>query len=317
MSNAQLNAMLNSRMKTHLKDKPSDYLCDGDSADDKEIQDTADPNDDVVEDFGFSGSRNARGQVRLLQSKVESMSNAELNAMLNQRAKLQDKPSDYLCDGDSADDKEIQDTADPNDDVVEDFGFSGSRNARGQVRLLQSKVESMSNAELNAMLNQRAKLQDKPSDYLCDGDSADDKEIQDTADPNDDVVEDFGFSGSRNARGQVRLLQSKVESMSNAELNAMLNQKHRQIWDSSVKYSDQLANGDRDDDKENQVEHDPNDPIVDYNGHTNYGYGHTEYDDPKAFWKFDNAHYADNNIKGLFSEHFGTVPRADFVQLLD
>ena len=51
----------------------------------------------------------------------------------------------------------------------------------------------------------RAKDYDKPSDYLCDGDSADDKEILDAADPEDMIVEDFGFSGSRNARGQVRL----------------------------------------------------------------------------------------------------------------
>jgi hypothetical protein len=34
MSNAQLNAMLNARAKAH---KTSDFLCDGDSADDKEI----------------------------------------------------------------------------------------------------------------------------------------------------------------------------------------------------------------------------------------------------------------------------------------
>jgi hypothetical protein len=47
------------------------------------------------------------------------------------------KPSDYLCDGDKADDKEILDAADPEDTIVEDFGFSGSRNARGQVRMLQ------------------------------------------------------------------------------------------------------------------------------------------------------------------------------------
>ena len=44
----------------------------------------------------------------------------------------------------------------------------------------------------------------KPSEYLCDGDAADDKEIQDAADSADTIVEDFGFSGSRNARGQIR-----------------------------------------------------------------------------------------------------------------
>jgi hypothetical protein len=38
-------------------------------------------------------------------------------------------------------------------------------------------------------------------------------------------------------------------------------------------YSNELANGDRDDDKELEKENDPNDAIVDYNGHTNRGYG--------------------------------------------
>ena len=46
---------------------------------------------------------------------------------------------------------------------------------------------------------------DKPSDYLCDGDDADDKEVLDAADPEDGIVEDWGFSGSRNARGQQRM----------------------------------------------------------------------------------------------------------------
>jgi hypothetical protein len=140
------------------------------------------------------------------------MSNQQINAMLNNREKMQqkskEKPSDYLCDGDSADDKQILDAADSEDTIVEDFGFSGSRNARGQVRMLQTGIESMSNAKLNSMLNAKAKAQskEKPSDYICDGDSADDKQILDAADAEDTIVEDFGFSGSRNARGQVRML---------------------------------------------------------------------------------------------------------------
>merc|ERR1711918_290101 len=86
------------------------------------------------------------------------------------------------------------------------------------------------------------------------------------------------------------------------------------MYDFSKRYSDGLANGDHADDKELEWEHDPNDPIVDYNGHTNAGYGHTRYDDPEAHWKFDNAHYSDNNIKALFPEHFGTKPRESFAQ---
>lgn len=138
----------------------------------------------------------------------------------------------------------------------------------------------------------------KTSDFLCDGDSADDKEIQDTADADDDIVEDFGFSGSRNARGQVRLAQLEAKGIFTYE-------------GQGVKYSDQLANGDRDDDKELEKEHDMTDDIVDFNGHTNYGYAHTPYDKVDAPYAFDTAHYADNNIKNLFPEHFGTKPRED------
>ena len=148
----------------------------------------------------------------------------------------------------------------------------------------------------------------KPSEYLCDGDKADDKEIQDAADPEDQIVEDFGFSGSRNARGQVRMLQL------NDKLDYPINQDNMNLLLKSMKYSDELANGDRDDDKETQFEHDPTDLIVDYNGHTNRGYAHTPYDHANEPYRFDEAHYATNNIKNLFPEHFGTVPR-DGVEL--
>lgn len=40
-------------------------------------------------------------------------------------------------------------------------------------------------------------------------------------------------------------------------------------------YSNQLANGDKDDDKELEKEDDMSDDIVDYQGHTNRGYGST------------------------------------------
>lgn len=148
----------------------------------------------------------------------------------------------------------------------------------------------------------KAKDYDKPSDYLCDGDKADDKEIYDAADPEDTIVEDFGFSGSRNARGQVRLLQLASEDYP-------INEDNMNLLIKNMKYSDELANGDRDDDKEVEFEHDPTDLIVDYNGHTNRGYAHTPYDHADQPYRFDNAHYAQNNIKELFPEHFGTVPR--------
>jgi len=75
------------------------------------------------------------------------------------------------------------------------------------------------------------------------------------------------------------------------------------------KYSDGIANGDSADDKDLEREADPEDMIVDFNGYSNHGYAHTPYDTPKEPYKFDNAHFADNNIKNLFPEHFGTTPR--------
>jgi hypothetical protein len=41
------------------------------------------------------------------------------------------------------------------------------------------------------------------------------------------------------------------------------------MWGADVKYSDQLANGDLDDDKEIEDEDDPNDMICDDNGFVN------------------------------------------------
>jgi len=375
MSNTQLNNMLNARAKTQSKDKPSDYICDGDSADDKQIYDAADPEDTIVEDFGFSGSRNVRGDGRMLQSSADMMSNEQLNNMLNARAKThaKDKPSEYLCDGDSADDKEFLDAADPEDGIVEDFGFSGSRNVRGDVRMVQVGDSSGYIGNLGLYSNE-----------IANGDRDDDKELEKENDPTDDIVdfnghtnrgyghtsydpydklnrhlvlhhymfdkqhfetnnikdlfpEHFGtiprddsfieVSGkpeqeeyAAHKTGQdwelIQQLSKDAAPQSEALLQLdsgfgdyPINEEHMNVLYNVQRYSDELANGDRDDDKENQFEHDPNDPIVDYNGHTNAGYGHTRYDDPENHFAFDNAHYANNHVAALFPEHFGTVPK--------
>jgi hypothetical protein len=108
-------------------------------------------------------------------------------------------------------------------------------------RILTDEGYVFMNTEAVHQLNIKSKDYDKPSDYLCDGDKADDKEILDAADPEDQIVEDFGFSGSRNARGQVRFVQLSDYPLNMDNMNLLLK---------SFKYSDELANGDRDDDKE-------------------------------------------------------------------
>lgn len=123
------------------KDLPSDEVANGDAMENRDLETEADHNDDIVEDHGFSGSRGAVIRARAQKSKKSDKTNLQLNAQVNTKTKTKglydyEKPSEYLCDGDGADDKEILDSADPEDDIVEDFGFSGSRNARGQVRML-------------------------------------------------------------------------------------------------------------------------------------------------------------------------------------
>lgn len=151
--------------RTHKKDKPSNEICDGDSADDKELEKEADKSDDIVEDTGFSGSRGHTIRAQLARKS------------LAQRKRRGDpknmwwydgnrKYSDELANGDVSDDKELQDVHDAQDDIVEDHGFSGSRGhtAYRSTPQFKSNVQSMaeinnmSNQQLNAMLNQRAKL---------------------------------------------------------------------------------------------------------------------------------------------------------------
>jgi len=53
----EVNRSRNKGKRIAKKDKPSNEICDGDSADDKELEKEADKSDDIVEDTGFSGSR--------------------------------------------------------------------------------------------------------------------------------------------------------------------------------------------------------------------------------------------------------------------
>jgi hypothetical protein len=57
--------------------------------------------------------------------------------------------------------------------------------------------------------------------------------------------------------------------MTQAEADEKINVGRKTIWSPHVPYSNQLANGDGDDDKELEDEEDPRDLIVDDNGFVN------------------------------------------------
>lgn len=139
--------------KSHMK-KESDEVCDGDSRDNKEIE-NENNTDDFVEDHGFS--RDAHNWV---QTKTEGK---------------QKRESDDLCDGDGKDNKEIE-NENNTDDFVEDHGFS-----RDAHNWIQTKLDEKKQIK-------------KESDDLCDGDAADDKVNESETDPADHVVDDYGFA---------------------------------------------------------------------------------------------------------------------------
>jgi len=197
------------------------------------------------------------------------------------------KLSDELADGDAADDKEIEDEDDPEDAIVEDRGFRAGVNWRA--------VQLSDN--------------DRESDLIANADAADDKEIEDEDDPADAIVEDRGF---RTRANWVQLEENKHgDEVANGDkkdnlgfdnkdtvddegfryrtswARAQVGHKHKKHHGrkhvpkqansvaqySFDKYSDGIANGDATDDKQLEFEHDPKSTVVDYNGHTNRGYG--------------------------------------------
>jgi len=98
----------------------------------------------------------------------------------------------------------------------------------------------------------------KESEELCDGDGADDKEVEDEFDPDDDVVDDHGFV--RN------WLQLDSEMSLGHHHKKHHHHNHEDLQYEVTKYSDELANGDSADNRDIHEEEDMNDDVVDFNG---------------------------------------------------
>jgi hypothetical protein len=94
------------------------------------------------------------------------------------------------------------------------------------------------------------------SNELANGDRSDDKQIEDQDDPEDDITDDNGFVNSFKRPGDI----AQVRRSSRFNLSQMRN---RDI------YSNELANGDKSDDKQIEDQDDPEDDITDDNGFVN------------------------------------------------
>jgi hypothetical protein len=117
---------------------PSDEVANGDEKEDLEVENEKDPEDEIVQDFGFAAKS----------------SWVQLGFEFN-------SPSDEVANGDVKEDLEVEDERDPEDGVVQDVGFA----AKSSWVQLEDKVKVP-----------------KYSDELSNGDSFDDKEIEDVKD---------------------------------------------------------------------------------------------------------------------------------------
>ena len=205
---------------------------------------------------------------------------------------LMQKESDELCDGDSADDKEIDDENDPDNHFVQDHGF-----AAGYYRYAQLPNRPMDNQHLLYAFS-------KYSDSIANGDSADDKDLHEEEDTNDAVVD---INGSGKARyGHAVPVDFFAGNKIFPDHFGTIPREDVQLDEQNLvqqkfsfdRYSDSIANGDSADDKDLHEEEDTNDAVVDINGSGAARYGHAV---PVDF-------FAGNHI---FPDHFGTVPRED------
>jgi len=206
------------------------------------------------------------------------------------KSKAKELPSNEICDGDSADDKELEDENDPNDDIADDNGFVKQWLVQEKAQIANITEE----AKPKSLAQTKSKAQELPSNEICDGDEADDKELEDENDPNDDIVDDNGFvkqwlvqldsengkKPSKHHKKAKKHHKKAAKKVTKAKKDKKAKKAKKTKRSKSMDalqlqepYSDQLANGDKDDDKSIHEEEDMKDDVVDYNGHTNAGYG--------------------------------------------
>lgn len=180
---------------------------------------------------------------------------------------LNELPSDEVANGDSSENKQLEDEDDGNDDIVDDNGFV--KQYLGQKKSKHhNKIEEMDTHEMNLQINY---LMNQHNNFIS---------LQ------DDVNSDIGTLPGQTNRGYASLLPKTYFDQNTIMPGSHItiprdegpqpmrnNAADVQLESSLDKYSDELANGDSADDREIHEDEDMNDDVVDVNGQTNRGYG--------------------------------------------
>lgn len=154
---------------------PMDEICDGDIMDNRQLEDEGDEDDDIVDDNGFVKQWDQREVGLTMLDGTITMLSDEL-------------PSNEIANGDKDDDKELQDEGDPKDDIVDDNGFV--RQWDSQQRSLGPGGKKLKGEYKYLQLNEL----ELPSDEVANGDSSENKQLEDEDDSQDDIVDDNGFT---------------------------------------------------------------------------------------------------------------------------
>ena len=215
-----------------------------------------------------------------------------------------DLPSNEVANGDKSDDKELEKENDPNDFVVDMNGhtnrgygsevpskYAAKNHIMPGTHITVPRDETNPGMGNNLRLAHRmslSQMRDLYSNELANGDRSDDKELEKENDMSDAIV-DYNGHTNRGYGSQKpsdffdlnHILPGSMITVPRDETvpglgNSLVQRKHSPRFSLAQMrdlYSNELANGDRSDDKEVERENDPNDAIVDFNGQTNAGYG--------------------------------------------
>ena len=279
--------------------KYSDQLANGDIDDDKELEDEDDPNDMIADDNGFVNQFVDKQDHRL----KEWVQLPEDNEMLAEEDDDEDEDEDEEMD------EEKEDEGDDDSESDEDEGEGDDEDEpkdKNEVMMLQlgkmpvndptkkeeagpvtpetkdpsAKVAKDKGADDKAAGAKEAKSDPKKDEEGGDNtanQAADEKAGKDAksadVDPNATKAQSNDNAGTKEPSQPDQVSEEQDRKSRSDELQAdyAINGAlpTADLWNADVKYSDQIANGDFDDDKEIEDEDDPNDDIVDDNGFVN------------------------------------------------
>jgi hypothetical protein len=177
-----------------------------------------------------------------------------------------DLPSNEVANGDVSENKELEDQDDPEDEIVDNNGFVNQWKRKGDIAQVSSTDDW--NNDIGTYATQKTRNYATP--YRTSGNLIpfwNENHIMNGS--HGTIPRGEGEQPMRNSPDYVQIGAPSVHDI----------------------YSNQLANGDKDDDKELEKEDDMEDDIVDYQGHTNRGYGSTL---PTTY--FANNHIMDGSM---------------------